>query len=196
MAPSDEAVKKATGQDWSQWFAYLREKGAMEMDHKAIVQLLDTDGEVESSWWQQSITVEFEKSIGRRELGNTSDGDFQVGVRQTLPVDPETAWKLMTSPDAAAIWLGVDKLPTEVGETVTASDGHSYELRSLSPGERVRLRRTDAETGDTSTVQIALQENKTGTAVTFHHEGLADANEREHKKEHWRAIADKLLGIV
>ncbi|MGH2960052.1 MAG: SRPBCC family protein [Solirubrobacterales bacterium] len=196
MAPSDEAVKQATGQDWSQWFAYLREKGAMEMDHKAIVQLLSTDGGVDSGWWQQGITVEFEKSIGRRELGRTSDGGFQVGVRQTFPVDPETASKLMTSPDAAAIWLGVDQLPAEVGDTVTDADGHRYELRSKREGERVRLRRTDAETGDTSTVQIALEENKTGTSVTFHHEGLADAGERAHKKEHWRTIADKLLGIV
>lgn len=196
MAPSEEAVLKATGRSWDQWFAYLREKGAMEMDHKAIVQLLATDGEVESTWWQQSIAVEFEKSIGRRELGKTSDGSFQVGVRTTLPVDPEEAWKLMTSPAAAAIWLNGAEVPTEPGETVTDKDGHSYELRSVKHGEKLRLRRTDAETGETSTMQVNLEANKSGTSVNFHHEGLADAGEREHKKEHWRTIADKILGIV
>jgi hypothetical protein len=33
---SDEAVAKATGKDWGQWFALLNAAGAAELSHRGI----------------------------------------------------------------------------------------------------------------------------------------------------------------
>ncbi|MGH2906854.1 MAG: SRPBCC family protein [Solirubrobacterales bacterium] len=194
---SAEAVQNATGRDWDEWFAYLDSQNAADLTHKEIVALLGADGGVESGWWCQGITNEFEKHIGRRIVGSTTDADFQIGVQQTFPLDGDAAWDLVTSPDGAGEWLGADgPAPREPGDTVTSSDGHEYELRTIKPGERMRLRRTDGETGATSTVQLTLVPGKTGTSIHFHHDGLADGDEREKMRAHWKTVADRLLSIV
>lgn len=192
---SEKAVQEATGRSWEQWFAWLDGKDATTKSHKEIVALLATEAELESSWWQQAVTVEYEKSRGLREEGSTSDAGFQVGVRTTLPIDNKQAWTLLTAGDGAPLWLN-DEFPTEPGQVVHGADGHDYELRTIKEGERIRLKRTDPKTGESSTVQMTLSPAKTGTTLNFHHDGLRDGEHREEMRAHWRQIADKLLGIV
>ena len=193
---SDEKVREATGRDWPAWFDLLDELGGTELTHKEIVAMLGEQG-LESGWWRQSVTNEFEKHIGRRETGSTTDADFQIGVQKTLPLDQSQVWDLVTSPECAREWLNTrEPLPSQPGETVATDDGHSYELRSIEPGRRMRFRRTDGDSGQRSTVQLTLLPAKTGTALHFHHEGLNDGEHREEMRAHWRRIADKILGIV
>jgi uncharacterized protein YndB with AHSA1/START domain len=194
---SDQAVKDATGRDWSEWFSYLDDAGAAELNHPQIVKLLDERAAVESGWWRQTVANEFEKHIGRRVTGSTADANFQVGVQKTLPVDRSAAWDLVTSREGVKAWLGTDApVPTAPGETVVSGDGHHYELKAISPGERMRFRRTDGASGEKSTVQLTLIPAKSGTSVHFHHEGLADGDERERMRDHWRSVAGKILSIV
>jgi hypothetical protein len=87
-------------------------------------------------------------------------------------------------------------LPTKPGETVLSDDGHEYELRTIRPGERMRFKRTHQESGSNSVVQVTLLPAKTGTALHFHHEGLANGDEREKMRDHWRSVAGKILSIV
>lgn len=192
---SEEAVTEATGEGWEHWFALLKESSAAELSHKEIVALLDENG-VESGWWRQNITNEFEKSIGRREVGSTTDAGFQVGVQRTTELSPDEAWKLAVSPEGMREWLGIDgPLPDSVGDSIDAPDGGRYELRSIEPGRRIRLRHHEAD-GDESTIQLTLTESATGTTFGFHHEDLPHAEAREEKRGHWRNAADKLLGIA
>jgi hypothetical protein len=44
--------------------------------------------------------------------------------------------------------------------------------------------------------QIALVPASTGTTLVPHEEHLADAVEREARREHWQAIADELAAAV
>ncbi|MGB0889940.1 MAG: hypothetical protein ACPGWS_06610, partial [Solirubrobacterales bacterium] len=108
------------------------------------------------------MAVEYEKSRGLREEGSTGVARFQVGVRATLPIDNDEAWTLITTGDGAPIWLH-DEMPNEPGQTVRAADGYEYELRTIKPGERMRLRRVDPDTGESSIVQVTLSPAKTGT---------------------------------
>jgi hypothetical protein len=194
---SDEKVRESTGRDWPAWFEWLNERGAGELTHKEIVALVGSDGAVESGWWCQNVTNEFEKHIGRRETGSTADADFQIGVQKTLPLDADATWKLITSPAGARELIGSDvALPTEPGETVVSADGHEYELRTIQHGERMRFKRTNQETGEKSTVQLTLVPAKSGTSLHFHHEGLASGHERERMRDHWHEIAGKIMGIV
>ena len=194
---SDEAVRNATGRDWSDWFEFLDQRGADDLSHKEIVALLRDEGGVARGWWCQNVTNEFEKNIGRRETGSTVDDEYQIGVQKTLPIDVPTAWELMTSAQGMREWLDVDEpAPERPGETVSSSSGHEYELRTIKKHERLRLRRTDPQTGASTTVQLTLVPRKTGTSIHFHHEGLADSEERERLREHWRAVAGRILAIV
>jgi hypothetical protein len=194
---SDEKVLESTGRNWQDWFDWLNDRDGAKLTHKQIVALIGSDGEVESGWWCQNVTNEFEKHIGRREIGSTVDSDFQIGVQKTLPLDPDATWSLITSPEGARELIGADvPLPTEPGATVASDDGHEYELRTIHPGQRMRFRRTNKDTGDESTVQFTLLPTKTGTSLHFHHEGLSSSEERETMREHWKSIAGKILSIV
>ena len=93
---SDKAVQKATGHVWSEWFAILDKSGAKKWDHREIVAYLKDNYEL-TDWWQQSVTVAYEKSTGRRAVGQTADTGFQVGVQKALPIDLGQTWSLLAS---------------------------------------------------------------------------------------------------
>ena len=82
-AISEEAVRKATGKSWEDWFAVLNAIKAAELSHPAIAGKLYDDYGVEG-WWAQMIAVEFERSIGRRETGQRCDGTYAASSSKTL----------------------------------------------------------------------------------------------------------------
>jgi uncharacterized protein YndB with AHSA1/START domain len=94
---NDERVKRATGRSRPEWFAAIREAGKAEAPHKEIADFLHAVHDV-SSWWAQEITVEFEKHIGRRVIGQTQDGLFQIGVSKTIAAPAEKVWECLQSP--------------------------------------------------------------------------------------------------
>ncbi|NIQ58276.1 MAG: hypothetical protein GWN71_34515 [Gammaproteobacteria bacterium] len=78
------------------------------------------DEGVDSGWWQQMVTVGYEKLKGRRITGETQDADFQVGVSRTMDLPADDAWHLVTSPDGVQTWLGAG--------APTLAEGARYEL--------------------------------------------------------------------
>src|SRR5829696_404166 len=99
-----EAVEKATGRGWEDWYAILDAAGAADLGHGAIVAHLEREHPEVSSWWRQSIAVRFERARGKRAVGQTADAGFQVGVQRSLAASVHEAWDLLTSrPD---LWLG------------------------------------------------------------------------------------------
>lgn len=62
---SNEAVKKATGRTWSEWFRILDNAGAKKLPHPEIAEWLEAKKKV-SSWWSQMVTVEYEYARGLR----------------------------------------------------------------------------------------------------------------------------------
>lgn len=187
---SDEAVRDATGRDWAEWFAVLDDMGAREMDHRAIARALQDDGLVDSGWWAQSITVAYEKQTGQRVTGETADAGFQLGAQKTIAVPAERAWELLTSPTGVEAWLGgpAPGLAFEPGETVETENGYRLEVRTVDPGSRVRMRWTPPDRDDPTTLQIYVQDNGDRSAIRFHHEQLADADERDRMKTRWKGV--------
>jgi hypothetical protein len=68
-------VLAATGKTPDDWLAILDERGARELPHKDIARLLQADYGV-PGWWSQSVTVEYERRIGRRQKGQRQNGSF------------------------------------------------------------------------------------------------------------------------
>ncbi len=83
QSTSDEAVYKATGKLYDEWYSILEQKKASKLSHKEIAALLVEEYDV-SFWWAQTITVEYERLIGRREVGQSCEGDFQAGGSKTI----------------------------------------------------------------------------------------------------------------
>jgi uncharacterized protein YndB with AHSA1/START domain len=199
MNMSSEAVSKATGMGWDEWFALLDEAGAVEWDHRRMVAFLAESG-LEKPWWQQMVSSTYERARGLKEVGETADAGFQVGVQRTIPVPAEELWAFLSSPEGLAIWLGeLERLPEERGEPYRTADGTSGELRSVQPGARWRLTWQPPELGDPTTLQVTLscpRNTRERTTLRFHHEKLSDSEHREAMRAHWKRVAAELEGAV
>ena len=131
--------------------------------------------------------------MSERPVGLTRDAGFQIGVSRTLPASVRSMWDLLVSPTGLAIWLGrgLTSLP-DVGAAFTTADGTRGELRSVRPLDRVRLSWQPPGRERPATVQVALVGAPSGCSVRFHTEQLADAQDRERMREHWRSVLDVL----
>lgn len=192
--PSDDAVRAATGRGWDDWFARLDAAGATELDHKAIVaHLRDREG-LANGWWQQSVTVAYEKARGlRAPVGETADAGFQVGVQRTVGVGAEEAWAWLVTGPGRAAWLGrTATFPLEPGASYRCEDGTQGEIRSIDPGRRLRATWRPPDWASPSTVQITITPKDGRCTVGFHQERLPDAERREAMKARWRAVLAEL----
>lgn len=191
---SDEAVRDATGKSWREWFETLDELGAREMEHAEVASLLQERGLVDSGWWAQSVTVAYEKETGQRVTGETKDAGFQVGTQRTMSLPSAAAWELLADPEGIECWVGgpAPDLELTPGSTVETANGYRLEVRTVDPGSRLRVRWTPPERDDPTTLQIYLQDKGEKTAVRFHHEHLADADERERMRARWKGVLEQL----
>lgn len=102
-------------------------------------------------------------------VGKTKDAGWQIGVSRVVPLTPEEVWARI---EDTAAWLGEE----------------AEDVRSRRPLDRIRVG------WNATIVQVAISPAKTGTTVTFHQDHLADADERERQRLHWRAVLDRLFG--
>ncbi|MFF3452845.1 SRPBCC domain-containing protein [Streptomyces sp. NPDC002730] len=124
--------------------------------------------------------------------GLTRDAGWEIGVSRTLPLPVSTVWDFIVSPEGVARRLGKGaQLPTGKGESYETGDGIAGEVRSYRPGDRIRL------TYGTTTLQVAVSASGEGkTLLRFHQEHLADAEERERQRAHWKAVMDEITGAL
>ncbi|MGW0518685.1 SRPBCC domain-containing protein [Crossiella sp. NPDC003009] len=186
MTKKDDAVRTATGRDWTEWLSLLDAAGAAEWDHQGIVKHLAADYPQVSSWWQQSITVAYERARGKRAIGETASG-FQVGVQRSVAAGADVVWKVLT--ERPELWLG-GPVRFEPGNQYEGG-GVSGEIRVVKPVDRVRFtwRRTGWDTP--ATVQVSLLgEGKTVVHALV--EKLPDAQSREWAREQWRIALERI----
>lgn len=101
---SNDAVKKATGKNWIEWFKILDEEKSMHRTHKEIARWLGENYEI-SGWWSQTVTVEYEIARGMRELHEKPAG-FEVSVSRTMNADSKTVFRYFKDARLRKKWLG------------------------------------------------------------------------------------------
>lgn len=128
-----------------------------------------------------------------RVVGLTEDAGFEIGVSRTVPYAPAEVWNFLASPGGTALWVGPGAVlePTK-GAPYATDDGTTGEVRSFRPDDRIRLTWRPASWSHDSTVQLVVRPAATGASVRFHQERLADADERERQRTHWRAVLDAI----
>jgi uncharacterized protein YndB with AHSA1/START domain len=198
---TDEAVAAATGRGWVQWFRVLDAAGAGEWDHKSTVAYLESEHPRVSAWWRQSITVAFEQARGKREVGQTADAGYQVGVQRTVAAGLDDVWELLVS--RPELWLGAPAVGdvAEPGryevQAVAGTPGASGEVRVVRPGRRLRMTWQPDGWSAPATLQLTLSTAGSGrTRIGAHLEKLPDAQAREVMRAHWRAVLDRVVGAA
>jgi uncharacterized protein YndB with AHSA1/START domain len=206
---NDIAVKQATGRTSATWFSVIRDSGKADCSHKEIADFLHDSHQL-SYWWAQEITVEYERHTGRRLVGQTQDGLFQIGVSKTIDLPAADLWQLLQSPRGISL---ITSAPGETAGTDGTAAGSTglQSLESLRGESRsgIRVLTTTFETGSHlrlrwqlpqwpshSILQIRLTPKSDGrTTLSFHQEKLPSREERRMMGEHWRRVASLFAGM-
>lgn len=165
---SDQATLKATGKTMPQWLELLSGLGAADLPHKGIAAKLARDYAV-PGWWAQGITVEFERFIGRRQIGQSSAGDFQTAASKTVT---------LTLDEALAAWRKLTEGKDEFAGVALAGE----------PGvsKTAKWRYWRAKLADGSNIGVVIGGTTTGkSTVAVSHEHLADASAARRWKAYW-----------
>jgi hypothetical protein len=201
----DDTVKNETGRYLAEWFKVIRQAGMAHASHKHIAAFLCEKSDI-SSWWAQEITVEYEKHIGRRKLGQTQDGLYQIGVSKTIDASAAVLWErlqsqwvisLITSTlngeeitgdsHTAAAQAGLESLHSLDGESASGIKVHTTIFKA---GSHIRMRWQRPHWSTHSVLQIrVLPKSETKTIISFHHEKLPTQRDRQQMQEHWQHVA-------
>jgi len=192
-----EAVRKATGKTWDEWLDLLDKDGAKDLDHKGIVKLLKERHGLPSGWFQQEITVGYEKARGKRVEGETADVGFEIGVSKTFTLPAARLWKILTSEEGFKTWLGAaPRGRLAPGLRYRARDGVSGEFRVVKEDSHLRLTWFLPGWKHASTLQVRLTPKGESATVTFHQERLSGEMDRERMRRHWREVLERLAELA
>lgn len=163
-AIGDDAVKRATGRDWAEWFKVLDKAGAKTMAHRDIAAMVsETFGA--GSWWSQMVTVTYERERGLREVHQTAAG-YVANVSRTfdVPVD--------------ALFDAFRRLAKK----------EKYKERTATAPKSLRLTAPD----DTSVEVGFSAKGDSKSSVAVQHSKLASQKDVAKRKEYWRGLLDEL----
>lgn len=170
---SDAAIREKTGKTWPEWRDALDAWGAADKPHDAIARYVHEDLGIDG-WWAQSVTVGYERMIGRREIGQKSDGSYAASASKTVAAGVDehfSAWADEASRDA---WLTPGTLALR-----TAQAGKSARFDDTMTGDIIALWFTDKGPGKSS---VSLQVEKLGSG-----------EEVEERKAMWKT---RLAGLA
>jgi hypothetical protein len=170
---SDDAVAKATGKNWNEWFGLLDKAGAKSMNHRQIVAVL-SKGHSVGPWWQQMVTVEYERARGLRKVHEKADGMFSVSRSKTVPVPIAMLYKAWAEPKAREEWLKEPKLT----------------VKNATTNRSMRIAWAD---GSTDVVTMFYSKGAGKSQVTVEHNKLTSAKQGERMKKYWGQRLERMV---
>ena len=190
---NSESILRATGRKPEQWYNLIQDAGLSESSHKEIAEYLSGFPEV-SFWWAQTLTVEYEKHIGRRVLGQTAGGNFQIGVSRTLNVPLAELWEFLESSEGISLLLGEGTGADGFESLQSGSDrGIEAETTTYHHASHVRMRFRPPGWKEHSILQVRVrQKGPEKTVITFHQEKLPHEESREEMKNRWKEAAARI----
>lgn len=157
---TDATLRDRTGHTWPEWSDLLDELGATEMEHPEIAKWVRA--RIDDHWWAQTITTGYERLRGRRELGQTCDGDFQASKSKTVKAPRDAVFAALVSFGDDAEWCR----------------GLSY--HGATEPKSVRFRGPDD-----SHASLWLTDKGDRCSVSVNHDKLPSAEARDAAKEAW-----------
>ena len=170
----DDAVQAKTGKSWAQWFALIDKAGGRRMTHREIVALLHDKHQV-GPWWQQMVTVEYERSRGLREKHQTASG-YSLSRSKTMNADVKKIFTAWQNARIRGGWLGEKNLT----------------LRTVTANKSIRMLWKDGKTE----VNVNFYPKGDKTQVVVEHNKLANAAAVKRMQDYWAGKLGKLSEIL
>lgn len=175
------AIARATSRTWVDWTALLTEAGGDSLSHPQLAEVAHRHMPPAVSnpgWWAQSVAVAYEQAIGRRVVGQDSDGTFRTSVSRTVTLSPD---------DSLAGWARIAadpqlRLVDDLGALVDWSDDPR-----TSVTEKWWRWRSDLSDGSRVAVEITRKPDER-TLMTLTHSKLCGPEGIAHWKTVWKPL--------
>ena len=170
-----KSIETGSGILWTDWLEILAPH--KDLDHASMAKLVNGEivkvGKSKSSeWWAQAVTIAYERHIGRRQIGQTCDGNFSVTVSKTMLGDMDTA---------LATWLEL------VSDRAEFDDVPIKGQPRISETEKWRYWRCDLEDGSKLSVNIQTKSPGDKSALAINHDKLSVAEDVDRWRTYWSA---------
>jgi hypothetical protein len=172
---SDEAVERATGKRWEEWFAILDSWNGTTRTHAEMARYLADEQSV-SGWWAQMITVGYERARGMRARHQHLD-DYSVSVSRTFNVPVERLYGAFADASERNQWLE----PGLVKER-PATALKVWRCEVVEGGSRVEVRFT--------------VKGPDKTSIAIEHAKLSEESSVAHWRAFWKERLDQLASVV
>ena len=135
---------------------------------------------------------------GARQWTHQEIVAFMTVATRTMPLDRNSVWKFLQTPEALAVWLRpLDPFRFKAKQTFETEDGFFGEVRTLKEGERVRLSWQETDAAKASVLQVFLVARpKQKSILVFNHDSLKDGRLRNQMRDRWKSVLLQLLEIV
>lgn len=134
-------------------------------------------------------------ATGDDTTGKTKDAGWEVGVRHTVGAPLPAVWDYLTGA-GLALWLGETTLDRTKGATYETADGVRGEVRAVTERRKIRMTWRPDDWPHDTLLQVTVKEAATGTTIGFHHEELADRDERFMMLGHWKNVVAELAKAI
>ncbi|MBC9913773.1 SRPBCC domain-containing protein [Chitinophaga varians] len=125
--------------------------------------------------------------------GHTTSQGWEIGVRRTFTLSPETAWEMLFSQPVLGVWLdNKADIAFQKNDTYTTDAGITVTVTSVTEVKVIRMKWQQKGQTAASTLQIRVIPAKDKTTISFHHEWLANGQEREAMKTYWTHVLDEI----
>jgi hypothetical protein len=169
---SDEAVQRATGRVWADWFRILDGIGAKRMTHTQIAAHLHEREEVRG-WWSQMVAVRYERERGLREVLQSCRGDFAASGSRTLKAGVAEVFRALSDPAERRRWC-----PDAPLEVTKATSPKSVRAKWAGTDQRIAFN--------------LVPQGRGKSRVSVDHMGLGSAGEAVRLKAWWGERLDRL----
>lgn len=171
---SDEAVKAKTGRGWSEWCKLLDAKGAVQLEHKKIAELVDSMHSA-GSWWSQTIAGGYERLRGKRSLHERNDGSYSMSISKTFPVSADKVHSFFVNEQKRGLWLRDE-----------------IKIRTATAPKSVRITWPDK----TSVAVWITAKSEDKCSVAMEHSKLKSQTAVTAQKQFWKAALERLANVV
>lgn len=185
MGPMTDKFGKATGRDIHEWMGFMQahEAGAADLNQLSHQQLavLAVEGGA-SAWWGQSIAVEIERMIGRREVGQTATGSVNAGASKTVRGE----WTEVFNRFVSFMAEGGERLPVGISEgpRISETDKWRYWRATLADGSSLTIDCADASRRGVAKARLSVQQDQ-----------LPSMEDRDEAKVHWRGVLTEFADL-
>lgn len=192
----DDAVAGKTGRGWEEWFEILDAWDAQQKGHPRIAKYLAEEHGL-SGWWAQTVTVEYERARGLREVGQRGEA-FVATVQRTIRASPERTYAALTEPELLSRWFSPNaRADLRVGGRYENSDGDRGEFLRLEPPSRLKYTWENPEHAPGTVVEVSIDPKGSGKSlVLLEHSGLKNREDFEDLRRGWRWAMDSLRSYL